>query len=201
MHQVLLIISPITHVSAIAQLYLFFFTVSITYQNLLILSLQYSYQVRFFYQLPILKTGLRSHYISNSSKVTSIRTPYQLSSSPIICLHEVIVLCTCVKSPITFWCQLTDICFLYKKLLSDIPITYSSVTTKFSTPSRYPIGYSYQLLLSPYYTVAAQTTPCRYFFSHFYQLLLSTPISYSCQLLIISNLLQLGKSTIHKKGF
>ena len=47
------IISAITFVSAIAQCCLFFFTVSITYQNLLILSLQYSYQVGFFYQLPI----------------------------------------------------------------------------------------------------------------------------------------------------
>ena len=47
------IISAIIPVSAIAQFCLLFFTVSITYQNLLILSLQYSCQVRFFHQLPI----------------------------------------------------------------------------------------------------------------------------------------------------
>ena len=47
------IISAITPVSAIAQFYLLFFTVSISYQNLLILSLEHSYQVGFFYQLPI----------------------------------------------------------------------------------------------------------------------------------------------------
>ena len=53
MHQVLLIISAITLVSAITQFHLFFFTVSITNQNLLILSLQYPYQVGFFFQLTI----------------------------------------------------------------------------------------------------------------------------------------------------
>ena len=51
-HQVLLIILAITPVSAIAQFYLFFFTVSITYR-IYYLSLQYSYWVGFFYQLPI----------------------------------------------------------------------------------------------------------------------------------------------------
>ena len=54
MYQVLFIASAITPVSAIAQFYLFLFTVSVTYQNLVLLSLQYSYQVgRFYYQLPI----------------------------------------------------------------------------------------------------------------------------------------------------
>ena len=46
-------ISTITPVSAIAQFYLFLFPVAISYQNLLILSLQYFYQVGLFYQLPI----------------------------------------------------------------------------------------------------------------------------------------------------
>ena len=73
---------------------------------------------------------LRSHYIRNSSKFISslssffISTPYQLSSSPIICLHEAIVRCTCVKSLITFWYQLTGICFLNEILLSCIPISW-----------------------------------------------------------------------------
>ena len=58
------IISAITPVSAIAQLYLFFFTVSIIYQNLLIFSHQYSYQVGFFYQLPISGTSISVVIIS-----------------------------------------------------------------------------------------------------------------------------------------
>ena len=47
MHEVLLIVSAVTPASASAQFYLFLFTVSVTYQNLLLLSLQYSYQVGF----------------------------------------------------------------------------------------------------------------------------------------------------------
>ena len=58
------IISAITPVSAIAQFYLFFFIVSIIYQNLLILFLQYSYQVGFFYQLPISGTSISVVIIS-----------------------------------------------------------------------------------------------------------------------------------------
>ena len=46
-----------------------------------------------------------------------------------------------------------------------------------------PINYSYQILLSPHYIVAAQSTPYRHSFQLFYQLLLANPISYSYQLL------------------
>ena len=50
----------------------------------------------------------------------------------------------------------------------------------FPTPNRYPISYYYQVLMSPYDTVAAQTTPYRYSF----QLFSSSTPSYSCQLLL-----------------
>ena len=59
-------------------------------------------------------------------------------------------------------------------LNSGIPISYSSVTTKFSTSICYPTSYSYQLTLHP------TGTP----FSYFYQLLLPTPISYCYPLLV-----------------
>ena len=45
-----------------------------------------------------------------------------------------------------------------------------------------PISSSYQVLLSPYYTVAAQTTPYKCSF----QLFLSVSPSYSCELLLSS---------------
>ena len=61
----------------------------------------------------------------------------------------------------------------------------------FSTPNRYPISYSYQLLLSPYYTAAAQTAPCRYSFQLF---LLAAP-SYSYQLLLSATLKQIVVTT------
>ena len=54
----------------------------------------------------------------------------------------------------------------------------------FSTPNRHPISYSYQVLLFPYNTAAAQTTPYKYSFQHF---LPATP-SYSCQLLLSSTI-------------
>ena len=134
--------------------------------------------------------------------------PYQLSSSPFIYLHEVIVPCTCIKSPITFCYQilllLTLFCFLNLILASGIPIKYSSVTTKFLS-----ISY-YQLLLSPCYSVATQTTSYRYslsvtssyshqlllsatrnrqsYYSLLYQLLLSTShFSYYFQVLLADN--------------
>ena len=67
---------------------------------------------------------LSIHYISNSSAFFFISTPYQLSSSPIICFYEVIVPCTCVKSLIIFWYQLTGICFLNEILVLCIPISW-----------------------------------------------------------------------------
>ena len=70
--------------------------------------------------------------------------------------------------------SLTGICFSNKILVSGIPISFSSVTTHFL----YFSGYSYQLLLSPYYIVAAQATP----YSYSFQLLLSVTPSYSYQL-------------------
>ena len=54
------------------------------------------------------------------------------------------VLCSSGKSLITFWYQLTGICFPIKILFSGIPISYSSVTTKFLYSKSLP----YQLLLS-----------------------------------------------------
>ena len=63
MHQVLLIVSAITPASASTQFYLFLFTVSVTYQNLLLLSLYYSYQVGFPISYPYqLLLSLQSLY-------------------------------------------------------------------------------------------------------------------------------------------
>ena len=101
-HQVLLIIAAITPFSAIAQFSFFFFIVSVNYQNLQILSLQYIYQVGFFYQLPISGPSISVVIISATLPSTSISTPYQLSASPIIYLHEVIwyhVLVSSLLSP------------------------------------------------------------------------------------------------------
>ena len=66
MNEVLLIVSAITPISAITQFYLFLFTVSITYQNLLLLTLirqvlLSATHIRSFY--------LRSNCISNSCKL------------------------------------------------------------------------------------------------------------------------------------
>ena len=74
------IISAITPVSAIAQFYLFFFTVSITYQNLLILSLQYSYQVGFSYQLPVSGPSISVVIISETPLSLSAVYPLFLSA-------------------------------------------------------------------------------------------------------------------------
>ena len=101
------------------------------------------------------------------------------------------VSCTCVKSLIIFCYQLLlslmGICFPNKILVSGIPISYSSVTTQFVYSKSLPYSYSYQLLLSPYYTVAVQATPYGTPFNYFYPLLLPTPISYSYKLLVTCN--------------
>ena len=77
----------------------------------------------------------------------------------VIYLHEIIVRCTCFMSLITFWYQLLlslrEICFLNKILVSGIPVTYSSVTTKF-LHSQLP---TYQLLLSSI-TVSVLLSSC-----------------------------------------
>ena len=88
------------------------------------------------------------------------------------------VTCICVRSLITFWYQLTGICLPNKIIVSG----YSCQLTilNFSTPNCYPISYSCRLLLSFYYTVAAQTTPYRYSF----QLFLSDTPFYTYQLLL-----------------
>ena len=122
--QVLHITSAITPVSAIAQFYLFVFTVSVTYQNLLLLPLQYSYQIGFPISYPY-------------PTLLSPQSMYQqlLQGTSVIYLHEVTVPCTCVKSLVTLWHQLllslTEICFPNKILVSIILISYSSLTTKF----------------------------------------------------------------------
>ena len=57
----------------------------------------------------------------------------------------------------------------------------------FSTPNRHPISYSYQVLLFPYNTAAAQTTPYKYSFQHFLPATPSTPVSYFYHLLLTSS--------------
>ena len=131
MNQVPLFISAITLVSAIAQLHLFLFTESATPLSIVLLL------GRFSYQLPMSGPSISTFIVSATPQVTSV-----------IYLLEVIVPCTCVMSLITFWYQLllslTEVCFPNKIPVSGIPITYSSVTTKF-LHSLFP---TYQLLLS-----------------------------------------------------
>ena len=97
---------------------------------LLLPSLQYSYQVGFPISYPY--QALPSPLYQ---QLLYISTPYQLSSKPIICLHQVIAPCTCIKSLITIWYQLfTSLTATFspnKILVSGIPISYSSVTTQF----------------------------------------------------------------------
>ena len=127
--------------------------------------------------------------ISNSYHllVTSITTPYQLSSSPMIYLCEVIALCTFFKSLVTLWFQLLlslrSIYFPKKILFLGIAISYSSLTYASSTPNRYPIRYFHQQLVSPSYTVAVHTTPYKYSF----QLFLAATPCYSYQLPLSDN--------------
>ena len=67
-----------------------------------------------------------------------------------------------------------------------------------STPNHYPISYSYQQLMSPYYKAAAQATPYWYSFhlflsptpSYSYQLLLSATHNWQSSLLLYQLLLQ-----------
>ena len=171
MHQILLIISAITPVLAITQFYLLLFTVSVTCQNLLLLSLQYSYQLGFPVSYPY------QAFLFPQSFCQQLL----LQVTSFIYLHEVTVSCTSFKSLVTFWYQLllllTEICFPNKILFSGISISYSSVTTNFYATNRHSISYSYQVLLSPYYTVATQTTPYS-----------DTPFSYSYQLLLSATL-------------
>ena len=92
----------------------------------------------------------------------------------------VIVPCTCIKSFIIFWYQVTGVC-IPKKYLSRVFLSATPLEVLiFSTPNRYPFSYSYELLLSFNYTIAAQTTPYWYSF----QLFLSATPSYSHQLLL-----------------
>ena len=111
---------------------------------------------------------------------TSIGTPYQLSTRPIIYLYVVIVSCTCVQSLINLWYQLllsfTSISFPNKIFVSGIPIRYSSVTTQFLYSKLLP----YQLLLSTI-TVSLLQPSCSGYSSQV--LLLAIFISYSFLLL------------------
>ena len=166
MHQVLLIISAITPFSAIAKFCFFLFTVSVIYQNygdimspcqnLLLISVQYSYQVGFPVSYPYQVLLLLQSLYQQLLEVTSISTPYQLSSSPVIYFHEVIV----PSSPITFCYQLflslSGIYFPDKVLVSGVPISYSSASTQFP----YLKLLLYQLLLLPTVTVSLLHISC-----------------------------------------
>ena len=122
-------------------LYHLLFTVSITYQNLLFLLLQCYYQIGFPISHPCQVILSAQPIYQQLLLVTSISIAYQLSSSPIIYLHEVIVPYTCNKSLIAFCYQLLlsliSICFPSKIFVSGILISYSSVTIK--------VLYSYSL--------------------------------------------------------
>ena len=117
--------SGATPVLAITQFYLLLFTVSVTCQNLLLLSLQYSYQLGFPISYPY------QAFLFPQSFCQQLL----LQVTSFIYLHEVTVSCTSFKSLVTFWYQLllllTEICFPNKILFSGISISYSSVTTKF----------------------------------------------------------------------
>ena len=97
-------------------------------------------------------------------------------------MHAVIVPCPCIKSLITVWCQLhlslTGICFANKNIC--LRYSYLLKLLNFCTSNRYPVSFSYQQLLSPYYAVAVKATPQRYSFQTFLPV---TP-SYSYQQLV-----------------
>ena len=69
----------------------------------------------------------------------------------------------------------TRLSYSYQLLLCSYEISLLLIATLSGTPIKY--------LLSPYYTVAAQTTP----HSDYYQLLLPSPINYSYHLLVTSS--------------
>ena len=156
-------------------------------QNLLLISVQYSYQVGFPVSYPYQVLLLLQSLYQQLLEVTSISTPYQLSSSPVIYFPEVIV----SSSPITFCYQLflslSGIYFPDKVLVSAVPISYSSASTQFP----YLKLLLYQLLLLPTVTVSLLHISCSG-----YPLLVPPStifISYSFLLLsatLISHLLQ-----------
>ena len=125
-------------------------------QNLLLISVQYSYQVGFPVSYPYQVLLLLQSLYQQLLEVTSISTPYQLSSSPVIYFHEVIV----PSSPITFCYQLflslSGIYFPDKVLVSGVPISYSSASTQFP----YLKLLLYQLLLLPTVTVSLLHISC-----------------------------------------
>ena len=184
MHQVLLIISAITSVSVIAQFYMFLFTVSITYQSLLLLSLQYSYQVGFPIRHPYKAILYPQSLHQQLLLVTSISTPYQLLSSPTIYLqrqqYHILVSILVSSFGISCFCNLRVSALKIKYSSQIFPSASPLKLLNFSTHNHYTISYSFQLLPSPNYTVATQTTCYRYSF----QLILPATPSYSYQLLL-----------------
>ena len=135
---------------------------------------------RFSYQLHISSPSI-------SVSATSVSYFYQHSESATMYLYK--VSCDLLVSA-------TLITYLY--LLPKYSCQVFLLATplyllNFSTPNRYRISYPYQLLLSPYYTTAAQTrllladTPFSYFLS-------ATP-SYSYQLFSSATLKQVVVTT------
>ena len=90
---------------------------------------------KFSYQLPLSGPFTSLVIVSATPRVTSISHPDHLSGSSISYLHEVIVPCTCIKSLITYLCQLLlslmSIYYLIKILVSGILSSYFSLTTIF----------------------------------------------------------------------
>ena len=181
MHQIPLITYHINYNSCFSYclVFLVLFTVSITYQNLLLLSLLISIR-QVFYQVLLSQQSLYQQLF----EFDSISKPYQLSSSLIIYLHEAIVPCTCIKSLVTFRCQLhlslTSFCFPNNILVPGIPVSCSSVTTQFLY-SKLP---SYQLLLSAITIYLLHHNCSGYIYRYSFQLFLSVTPSYFYQLLL-----------------
>ena len=181
MNQLLLIITAITPISAIAQFYLFVFTVS-SLTRICYSLLTFG---RFSYQLHISSPSI-------SVSATSVSYFYQHSESATMYLYK--VSCDLLVSA-----TLITYLYLLPKYSSQVFLLATPLyLLNFSTPNRYRISYPYQLLLSPYYTTAAQTRLLLeiLLLAIFYQLLLPIPISYSPQLLLNRQLLLLHTYSI-----
>ena len=135
---------------------------------------------RFFYQLPISGPSFSEVIVSTPLSYFYQHTASVINQPHHIYFNEVIVPCTCIKSLIIFWYQLLlslkGVCFPHKILVSVIPISYCSVTTRFPYSKSLP----YQLLL----LAITFSLLHRSFSGYSLQVLLSTiSISYSFPLL------------------
>ena len=185
MHKILLIILAITPVSAITQIFWsYLLCESLTRICYSFLSITPIRQV-FLSAIHIRPLYLHSHCFSNSSKLRPLahRINYQVLVSSVHMRQYYHVPVLSLSSPFRFN-------YFYHLQVSASQIKYSSQVfavaallklLKFSTPNRYPITVCllHRLLLSPYYTVAAQTTLWRYSFQRF----VSVTPSFSYQLL------------------